>query len=109
VQVQHGLVKTLLGLSLVGCSSQAFNLPGEQLAAAEQRAFDRIMQSRSSAEILFIAHEWRAGACHWTGWKRAACVTQARGSPQAPWIKVTARLERQGEAWVLLGADWPGK
>jgi hypothetical protein len=106
--VRTGVVKALATLGLAGCSGQGFSVTGDQLGAAEQKAFDRVMQRRPDADVLFIAHEWRTGHCRPSGWKRAACVTEARVSPQAPWVSVTARLRKQDDGtWELLGANWP--
>jgi ketosteroid isomerase-like protein len=106
--VRTGVVKAVAALSLAGCSGQEFSLTADQLAAAEQKAFDRVMRRQPTADVLFIAHEWRAGRCRPSGWKRAACVTEARVSPQSPWVRVTARLRKEADGnWELLGADWP--
>lgn len=105
----RGLVKTLWPLLLVSaCARSAFALSGAELAAAEQRGFDREMARHSDADLLFIAHQWQAGACRWSWVRTAACQVQARVSEKAAWMTVTARLQRRDDGvWVLQGATWP--
>ena len=108
MRVQHGVVKALLCLSLAGCSGRTFSLTGAQLAAAEQKGFDRVMAQGQDTDTLFIAHEWQTGECKHFPMRGDFCFTHARATPANPWIPLNAHVRREKDgSWTLLGATWP--
>jgi hypothetical protein len=95
-------------LMLSGCSGESFALSADQLAAAEQKSFDAILNADPDADVLFIAHQWQDGRCRRDIIGRASCQVKARISEHTAWIPVTARLRRQKDgSWLFLGANWP--